>query len=256
MSIDLDSLVQAVHKSAKYRNVCDDAIRNIGARELARRKTLSEAVDETKNTLHQIGGAYFDGRLAAGESAALLNRHASTRERLPMAGEFYARIFEHIPQPRSLLDVACGLNPLLIEHMPLSRECEYVACDIYLDLVDAINAHFATIGQRGTAIACDASVPAAGAAAAVFAREYDVAFLFKCLTCLEPIDRAAPLRLLDAVRARHIVISYPAASLGGHKRGMRETNAAKFAALATGRNWQHTRLDFANELVFVVGPTP
>jgi 16S rRNA (guanine(1405)-N(7))-methyltransferase len=48
----LDQLVNAVLKSPKYKNVCEDLIKNIGMRELSKRKNLKIAVKSTKNKLH------------------------------------------------------------------------------------------------------------------------------------------------------------------------------------------------------------
>jgi len=52
-------LVKAVSESAKYRNVCEYLIENIGQSELSKRENLKTAIKSTKNKLHQIGGAYF-----------------------------------------------------------------------------------------------------------------------------------------------------------------------------------------------------
>ena len=57
---DLDQLVQAIFASARYRDVAEEAIRNIGARELSRRRNLKEAIKATKSKLHQVCGAYID----------------------------------------------------------------------------------------------------------------------------------------------------------------------------------------------------
>ena len=59
---DLDQLVEKVLESAKYRAVGDAIVRHIGARELAARRNMREAIKATKNKLHQIGGAYLETR--------------------------------------------------------------------------------------------------------------------------------------------------------------------------------------------------
>src|SRR5579863_10015535 len=59
----LELLTEQVLESAKYRHVCPDLIRRIGGRELAIRRNLKEAVKETKNTLHQVAGAFADSGL-------------------------------------------------------------------------------------------------------------------------------------------------------------------------------------------------
>ena len=43
----------------------------------------------------------------------LLESHASTRERLPFREEFYERVFDVVSQPRTIIDVGCGIQPLM-----------------------------------------------------------------------------------------------------------------------------------------------
>src|SRR5437899_2970166 len=145
----LDALVEAVLASPKYRHICKELILHIGTQELHKRRKLKEAVKETKNKLHQIGGAYLDTRgnyalwlnelKKAAQSgnrdnllqvcAKIMTYHASTRERLPILDQFYTQIFTHLPPIRTVLDIACGLNPLAIPWIPLAENAEYYAYD-------------------------------------------------------------------------------------------------------------------------------
>jgi 16S rRNA (guanine(1405)-N(7))-methyltransferase len=257
---DLARLVAAVQASAKYRQVAPGLIAAIGAAELDKGRSWKEAVKATKNKLHQVAGAYLPERPAyarwlaelsaaatpaeqAAVCRAILAQHASTRERLPTLDTFYATIFAGLPPITSLLDLACGLNPLARPWMPLSPEAMYYACDILADEVDFLNACLARLGQRGAVLVCDlvAGAPIQPA---------DVALLLKTLPCLEQIDKAIGPRLLRQVQAPVVVVSYPAHSLGGRSKGMVASYAAQFAVLAAGQPWQVTRFDFPNELVF------
>src|SRR5690242_9531002 len=58
----LEDLISAVQAGPKYRHVSADLIRRLGAKELAARRNLKEAVKATKNALHQVAGAYLDGK--------------------------------------------------------------------------------------------------------------------------------------------------------------------------------------------------
>jgi 16S rRNA (guanine(1405)-N(7))-methyltransferase len=80
----------------------------------------------------------------------------------------------------------------------------------------------------------------------------DLALLLKTLPCLEQAEKGASARLLDAINARHLVISYPVASLGGRQKGMFDTYEEQFAALAEGRGWSTQRFLFDSELAFIV----
>jgi 16S rRNA (guanine(1405)-N(7))-methyltransferase len=53
----LAQLIEAIGESAKYRQIDAAIVARIGAEELAKGRRLKEAVKETKNKLHQVGGA-------------------------------------------------------------------------------------------------------------------------------------------------------------------------------------------------------
>jgi 16S rRNA (guanine(1405)-N(7))-methyltransferase len=193
-------------------------------------------------------------------------RHASTRERLPILDEFYAQVLGGLPPVGSLLDLACGLNPLALPWMNLPPTAAYWACDIYTDQVDFLNRWVALAGRAGGAFLFDlindlpavggATVrpPAEGAGAeAQPARRLpraDVVLLLKAVPCLQQVDREIGRRLLDAIDAPTLIISYPAHSLGGHKHGMRGHYAAEFDRLVEGRGWHVEPFSFATELVY------
>ncbi|NJN54541.1 MAG: 16S rRNA methyltransferase, partial [Anaerolineae bacterium] len=79
----------------------------------------------------------------------------------------------------------------------------------------------------------------------------DLALILKTLPCLEQSEKGAAAKLLDSVQARHLLISYPAQSLGGRSKGMVANYEAQFWQLADGRDWHITRYEFATELVFL-----
>ncbi len=259
---DLDALVATVRASAKYRFVSADLVRQIGARELASRGSLKEAVKAAKNKLHQVAGAYLDRtprydrwleelRAASGGDAlrrvcaGLMSRHASTLERLPVLDAFYRAIFAAIPTPRRVADLACGLNPLAIPWMGLPAGVEYYAADIYDDMMAFTQAFFSIAGVNGIAESRDVlSAPPPG--------HFDLAFVLKSLPCLEQIDRHAGRRILDGVDADYLVISYPAHSLGGRAKGMPAHYESQFQQLVADSPCSWQKLVFQTEIVFIV----
>jgi 16S rRNA (guanine(1405)-N(7))-methyltransferase len=277
----LARLVETVRASPKYRRVSEALIRRIGARELEKRRSLKEALAATRSELHQIGGAYLDRgarypewlaelRAAAQSTecvapgvasaalgacplpdalgracASIMRHHSSTRERLPILEAFYTTTLAGIAPVRTVLDVACGFNPLAIPWMPLAPDAEYYACDIYEDLIAFVNGYLALSGVRGHAEVVDVahSVPS---------RPVDLALILKTLPCLEQTDRSASLRLLETIHAEHILVSFPVRSLGGRQKGMAGTYEARFRELIAGKNWPVQRFEFATELAFLV----
>jgi 16S rRNA (guanine(1405)-N(7))-methyltransferase len=257
----LDSLVTAVLASAKYRMVSPEFVRAVGARELAIRPNWKSALKATKNALHQAGGAFLDmppdyqralARLRDAKEnhedpravcRTIMAAHTSTRERLPILDTFYAITLADIPSPARVLDIACGLNPLARMWMPLPPETEYVAYDIYSDQVAFINEFFAITAMNGRAEMRDVIGRPPDEPA-------DLALILKSLPCLEAIDKQAPARLLDAVQAPLLLVSFPAQSLGGRRKGMVAHYESRLRTLLDERGWTARRFEFATELAF------
>lgn len=263
MNDEVERLTAEVLSSRKYAQIEPGLAARLVTEELAKGRKAKEVVKAVRNKLHQVGGAYLSGRMAyqswLGELKAandpqefkqvcreILGQHASTRERLPILDHIYVELFKLLPPVGSVLDAACGLNPLAIPWMPLKPEAAYYACDIYADMVDFLNAYFALIPQDGRAEVCDI-------AAGPPSRTVDLALVLKAIPCLEQIDKQAGERLLDGMNARYLAISFPAKSLSGRSKGMVENYSARFEELSAGRGWKTLgRLAFETELVFVV----
>ncbi len=261
----LEHLLRAVQSSGKYQPVSEALIRRIGAQELAKRRNLKEAIKATKNKLHQVGGAYLDGdarystwldELKAAQSRGeaelraaclrMMRYHASTRERLPVIEKFYAPIFAGLPPVHSVLDVACGLNPLAIPWMGLAEGAEYTAVDIYRDMMDFLAGFMALVpGVRGSTEVGDilGDCPS---------RRFDVALALKTIPCLEQVDHLAGQHLLDSINADILIVSFPSRSLSGRSKGMPEHYSAHFHQLIADRPWKVERFEFDNELVFKI----
>lgn len=262
MDTHLDELVAEVRKSAKYAHVSEPLIREIGAAELRKRASLKEAIKATKNKLHQAGGMFVEEKARYGEwlgsiesltptplpegeglLRSIMSHHASTRERLSILDSFYSTVFAGLPPIRSVLDVACGLNPLAIPWMNLAPDATYHAVDIYADMMRFLDEAMRQLGVQGQAETRDVihDCPT---------ERVDVALVLKAVSCLEQIDKRAGAILLDKINARHIVVSYPTRTVGGRAIGMRATYEAHFIALMANRDWPVTRFEFENELVF------
>ena len=261
----LDKLVQDVLSSVKYKGVCADLVRSVGSQELTKRRNAKEALKATKNKLHQVGGAYLDGRedytawLSELAAVAQLNdraelqrtcreimaHHASTRERLPILDQFYSTILADIAPMHSVLDIACGLNPLAIPWLPLAEDATYYACDIFAPLVDFLNRYLQLLPMRGLIQNRDViqSCPT---------QEVDVAFVLKTIPCLEQVDKHAGYHLLRTINAHYLVVSFPIHTLGGRNKGMAAYYKAHFRELVDDAPWDIRTFEFATELVFVV----
>jgi 16S rRNA (guanine(1405)-N(7))-methyltransferase len=260
---DIDPIVASVLASPKYRAIARGLVERIARQEASSGRDVKETAKAVKNKLHQVAGAYLQRtpdyaiwlselRQAAASpdpedlQAAcrrMLRLHASTRERLPILDEFYARLLSDLPPIHSVLDLACGLNPLAIPWMGLPPQAEYNAVDIYGDMMGFLDDALRIFGVQGMARAMDVveSTPD---------QEVDLAFLLKTIPCLEQVDKSAGRRLLESLRARTLLVSFPAHSLGGRSKGMPGHYASHFEELVAGKPWGIRRFEFRSELVF------
>jgi 16S rRNA (guanine(1405)-N(7))-methyltransferase len=261
----LQELVRLVKLNETYASIDESVIAAIGMVELAKRGSLKEAVKTTRNKLHQIGSAYQQKPIsydvlkqqmmtlpadlqnpAVHEFLeASMRLHASTSERLVIHKDFFKYILESIAPIESVLDLACGLNPLNLPWMPVAERFRYAACDIYTDMLDFIGSFFNHFHIEGSAFTCDLTrdVPQG---------DFQLALLLKTIPCLEQVDKSAGKRLLEGIGAKYILASFPAHSLGGRSKGMVQNYEAHFMQLVEGKPWQVTRFEFHGELAFLV----
>lgn len=261
----LDEVVTAVRAGSRYRNIHIDLVRRIAQQELNKRRNLKEVVKATRNKLHQIGGAYQEESIRYDQAynrlitlptewdslevrefcQMVMRQHASTRERLSILDVFFKETLRSIVPLRSVLDLACGLNPMALPWMPVSSDVFYTACDIYEDMSEFLQNFFVHFGLMGRVGMCDLTQP-------FYAEPVQVAFLLKTIPCLEQIDKSIGASLLDSIPAEHLLVSFPAHSLGGRSKGMVQNYETHFHDLLVGRDWQVQRFEFKTELAFLL----
>ncbi len=259
----LQSLVEAVCQSSKYAQMERGLIRALAEKELIKGRSPKEALKAVRTKLHQIGGAYQEKPIGYAQWSARLDQlprdmahplvkqfcremmaeHASTSERLPSLEHFYTEILTGLPPVSSLLDLACGLNPLSLPWLPLTAGAQVYACDVYTDLTAFLAQFFTHFGLNARAETCDLidRIPQ---------QPFQLALLLKTIPCLEQVDKSIGKRLLTQINADIMLVSFPVMTLGGRSKGMRQFYDAHFQNLIAGENWRVSRFEFANELVF------
>jgi len=267
LPMDVDAIADVVRQSRKYRHLCLDTVARIARWALPRSNSQKDAVKRTKRKLHQVYGAYLAGldtarldgllaRMPEGEGLdpvrdacrAMMELHASTRERLDVLDTFYEPIFAVTGMPERILDLGCGLHPLALPWMGLPQGIEYEAWEIDGRIVDWLNRFFPAVGVSGVARWRDMSClgPNDGA---------DVVFLLKMIPCLEQQEKGWGARLLRQLRARHAVVSFPGRSLGGREKGMADTYAQMMDEMLSASGWRADLVMRAPELCYVLQPS-
>jgi 16S rRNA (guanine(1405)-N(7))-methyltransferase len=260
---DIDTVFQKLKQSKKYKFLCDDTLNRISYWAVQRYHP-KEAVKAAKNKLHQVYGAFFakinplriqkllkqisassDTATLKSIAAKIMQSHTSTSERIPFMMQFYSDLFKRIGKPKKIFDAACGLNPFSIPWMDLQPDTEYYACDIDTQLISVINIFFSCLSSSYRAECADilVSIPE-------FAG--DVVFLLKTLPCLEQQEKGISERLLTSLKAKYVVISFPASTLCGKIKGMGNYYDTFALKLINTFNYNYIKLEYPNELFYVI----
>ena len=262
---NVKGLVEYVLAKPKYQQISPELIESIAKSELAKGRKGKETQKAILSKLHQVGTAYFSQKQTYSEWEAMLallpmdmhssevkdfctdvmRSHYSTDERIPILEDFYQTILNRIQPIHSILDLACGLNPLATPWMPVEEDVRYIGCDIFRDMTAFLNVfgkHFKKNMQYHTCNLLEAD----------FNEQVKVAFLLKTLPCLEQLEKGFTENLLRAIPAEYILISYPISSLSGKSKGMQENYTDQFTQLMAAFKWTYEQFEFMSELAFLV----
>ncbi len=180
----------------------------------------------------------------------LLKVHRSSQERLRDYEEIYDKI-KNITQisPKIILDLACGYNPFSYFFIKESFQCspDYVCCDLSDKDVILFNKFFQNTGIEGNAFYCDLTKDHSE----LFKVNADICFLFKALDSLESASKNISEELLEKIKAKFIVVSFPTKSIGGNKQILRNKRAWFFKLLEK-LGYTYEEFSIHNEMFLVV----
>lgn len=254
-----------VVSSSKWRHMSRDFVTRLCGQEAAEGRSDKDIVKRVKRKLHQVGGAYFRGapryarwlddlrEAQAGQGRLnvienILERHTSQHERMVRLTDYYAALFDGVGHVDRVLDLACGFNPLARPWMPIAPS-RYLATDVYSDLVAFLAEAGTLTGFPVEAFIHDLTTGPPDAAA-------DVALLLKAVPCLDQIDPGTSARLLAALRAPTVLVTFPVRSLGGREKGMRSQYSDRLHDIVGPLNYAVAPLELPSELGFKLSRRP
>lgn len=129
--------------------------------------------------------------------------------------------------------------------MPLAPDVVYHASDIDSTIVEFVAQYLALVGIPGNVEVRDQAGNPGGP-------PVDLALALKLLPVLEQIERGAAVRLLDALDAPYVLVSYPVHTLGGRRKGMGAAYERQLETIIVGRQWEIRRFAFPGELAFLI----
>jgi 16S rRNA (guanine(1405)-N(7))-methyltransferase len=254
-----DSIFREVKSSKKYSSIHDETIRRICAEEQPKFNKRKEIVKSTKNKLHQISESYFlDSfsreikRLDKSEVVNynnLLKTHASTNERLSFYKEFYDDVFDVVGNVDSILDIGCGLNPIMLgEYFGSKRFSinEYIAQDINLDALEAVKYYF-------DFFKCPVTIDASDLLITIPSASVKLVLLLKIVPLLEQQKKDYFARVINELNAEHIVVTFPTKTMSGKMVGMTEYYKSMFSGFISASDFRVLfSKEYDNELLYII----
>ena len=238
-----EELFQKLAANKKYGDVHPDAIRRAIDECEGRYKKPKELEKAVREKLHGITSAFngLDKARATDDLESLLARHASTRERLPLdrMDALYARIFAVTGGPESVLDLACGLNPL---YLLRKHPCPVAGVDVSRSCVELLSNETNFTGRWADLLIPDSVPP----------ERFHIALLFKILPLLERQRLGAATELMERLDAEYLVISFPTRTLGGRNVGMERNYSEWMEAHMPDRYRTAVRFTDENELFYIL----
>ena len=255
---DPAGIAEQVLASPKYRHLDEALVRRMAAEAAGRFRDHNEAVKYAKRKLHQAFGAFLTGEPASAVRGCVeairggadpreacrtaMRAHASTAERIAWLDPFYAKVSAWCAPVSSVVDLACGLNPLTLPWLGLPPDATYWCCDIDRELVAALGRLGEVFPVQVRAQACDLLTATAVPAA-------ELALVLKTLTTLEQQRGGAAGAVLAALDAPHVVLSLPRRSLGARRSYVDDPEALVSRAVSATRYRVADRAEFGDELL-------
>ncbi|MFA6073507.1 MAG: hypothetical protein WC758_05320 [Candidatus Woesearchaeota archaeon] len=167
--------------------------------------------DKKEKFISELKKAKKDEELEIIET--ILKSHRSTLERIKNYSNLYSQIFDE--RTKKILDLGCGYNPFSIEY--IKTPVEYICFDINKDETDFIQKYFNLKKIKGTAEVIDLTDEKNMKRIEFESKTSDVCLMFKLLDSLESKKRGSSKILINNIKSKKLIISFPLKTIGGRK---------------------------------------
>ena len=181
----------------------------------------------------------------------ILATHSSTKERLDKYAEIYHQIFKITGSPKVILDLGCGINPLSVIFMKITK-LTYYAYDINQKEIVLLNLFFQAFRTPNKEINGKAdildfkelnnlrSLPKA-----------DVAFLFKIT---DIVDKGKGHKrsesLMTKIPSKYIVVSFPTVTMSGKRMNFPRRKWIELMCIRLG--YEFKSFETSKEIFYVI----
>lgn len=251
MGFDKERIKKKIKEKKELKNLDDSLVYDILEKYLDKYKLSLENLDkfkikivvkEVRAELRLYAGRFqksLKDRLKLLEEDnldELLKTHTSTSERL----EFYPKIKELLKtlKIKSVLDLGCGINPLVLAN----KDIEYNAIDVNNDDLLLVKRFFEMNKIRGSVFSYDLrklnEFPKA-----------DICLIFKTLDIIEKNPYKLAERIIKTVDSKYFLISFATRTLSG--RPMKYKKRSWFETLLKNLGYNYEILDSKNEIFYL-----
>ena len=240
----METFINEIKKKKELRDIDNDFILDMFGRYNISNLTPKEKKVLIKDTRAKLRLIY--GLFRTKQKGPILERHASTRERLLYYKELYHHIFEITGKPKVILDLGCGVNPFSYRYLGIKPV--YYAYDISHSEINAINGYFSRSDIKGKAEILNLmhvdevkKLPKA-----------DVAFIFK-MTEMFDLGKGhkKPEEVLLQIPSKWLVVSFATRTMSGKR--MTAPRRRWMEWLCTRLGWGYELIEFPNEIFYVIG---
>ncbi len=177
----------------------------------------------------------------------VLETHTSTKERISYYSEFYKKIFSEIKNPKTILDLGCGMNPFSIPFMDIVPV--YYANDINEEDCIIIQHFFEKVHINGS---CEPFNLQTLRKLETFPfPSVDVCFLFKVLDSIETTSgHKFAEKIITHLQAKYTVVTFATKTVSG--KNMIHPYRGWIERMLDRRRYSFKRVIFPNELVYII----
>ena len=196
-------------------------------------KEFKNIIKEIRNNLNRIYGQFQLNKNLTLES------HASTKERINIYPHIYKKIFSITGEPKTILDISSGLNPLSYKY--LGCKPYYIATELAKYDCEILKGYFKKENISGKVLQINLlkenRFPKA-----------DISFLFKVLDILN--NKKLAENIIKNLDARYIVASFSLITVKGKR--MNYPMQGWFQRMLKRLNLNYTIIKEENEIFYVI----
>ena len=238
-------------KKNKYENLPDSLIKkelDLFSKKYPKLKE-KDLIKKVREKLHRIYGAFQlkkskrEKLLELKKFKEILKTNISTKERLPYYKELYKEIFKITGNPKKILDLGCGINPISFEFMNL-KKTEFYCVDIDKKDLLFLEEYFKLRKLKYKTKVLDLNEE-------IFNfPKTDICFMFKVLDVLKKKNRYELLEKLLKINTKYFVFSFSTKTLTGKKMNL--SRRFWIEKVLKKLNLEFNKVFIENELFYIV----